>query len=90
MDLVIAAKIDKELRERYRQLFPEDRDRIGRRAAARTLEDLLNGGERRTGNQRFTVDSDLALDYDRASRGNKPTRDRLMDRFLREGMERLE
>lgn len=86
----VGAKIDKVIRTKFRQLFSEDRGRIGRRIVALTVEDLSNGGERRTGWQDFEVDDDLADAFERVDRGNKPKRNDLVEQYLREELERLE
>ncbi len=87
----VPAKISKDLRRRYRELFPEERRRIGQRVVALALEDIQsNGGQRRTGRQVFEVDDDLAEAAYRLIPGNYPIWCALIERFLREEMERLQ
>ena len=85
----VAAKIDKELRAKYKGLFLEDSLRIAGRVISRVVDDLENGGLRRTGRTVFEVENELAVTFDRLCKGNQAMRDHLVERFLREEMERL-
>ncbi len=56
----------------------------------RVTEDLSNGRKQRTRHRRVAVPDDLAVAFDRAARSNRPMRDLLLDRGVREELGRLE
>ncbi len=71
-------------------LKPDDYNRILERVIRRVTDDLFNGRKQRTRHRRVAVPDELAVDFDRAKRSNKPMRDLLMDRALREELDRIQ
>ena len=70
-------------------LRPDDYDRILHRVIRRVTEDLVNGRKQRTRHRRVAVADELAVAFDRAARSNRPMRDLLLDRGVREELDRI-
>ncbi len=71
-------------------LSPDDYDRILERIIRRVTDDLSKGRKQRTRHRRIAVPDELAVAFDRAKRSNKPMRDLLMDRGVREELDRIQ
>lgn len=86
----VKIRVSRGLSEQLQSLFSEDRDRVLRRVVSQVREDLSNGQRRRTVHLMVEVEDAIASSFDRASWNNRPMRDILVDRVLREELERLE
>ncbi len=86
----VGPRVALDVLARLDALRPDDYDRILQRILRQVTDDLSSGRKQRTRHRRVAVPDDLAADFDRAGRSNKPMRDLLMDRGLREELDRIQ